>query len=114
MVLCLKFQIPLVHGWYVGKEFPFLFIIYLLIYFWLCWVLVSVRGPSPVTASGGHSRGERGPLPTAVRGPFTAMASPIAGHRLQTRRPSSCGSRAQPFRGMRDPPRPGPEPVCPA
>ena len=29
--------------------------IYLFIYFWLCWVFVSVRGLSPVTASGGHS-----------------------------------------------------------
>ena len=25
------------------------------IYLWLCWVFVSVRGPSPVVASGGHS-----------------------------------------------------------
>ena len=29
--------------------------IYLFIYFWLCWVFVSVRGLSPVAASGGHS-----------------------------------------------------------
>ena len=28
---------------------------YLLIYLWLCWVFVSVRGLSPVAASGGHS-----------------------------------------------------------
>ena len=28
---------------------------YLFIYFWLCWVFVSVRGLSPVVASGGHS-----------------------------------------------------------
>ena len=34
----------------------FFFLIYFLfIYFWLCWVLVSVRGLSPVAASGGHS-----------------------------------------------------------
>ena len=26
-----------------------------MIYFWLCWVFVSVRGPSLVVASGGHS-----------------------------------------------------------
>ena len=30
-------------------------IIYLFIYFWLCWVFVSVRGLSPAAASGGHS-----------------------------------------------------------
>ena len=35
-------------------------------------------------------------------------------HRLQTRRLSSCGSRAQLLRGMWDPPRPGLEPVSPA
>ena len=35
--------------------FFFLIIIYLFIYFWLCWVPVSVRGPPPATASGGHS-----------------------------------------------------------
>ena len=29
--------------------------IYLFIYFWLCWVFVSIRGLSPVAASGGHS-----------------------------------------------------------
>ena len=29
--------------------------IYLFLYLWLCWVLVSVRGLSPVAASGGHS-----------------------------------------------------------
>ena len=33
----------------------FLFFIKLFIYFWLCWVFVSVRGLSPVAASGGHS-----------------------------------------------------------
>ena len=29
--------------------------IYLFIYFWLCWVFISVCGLSPVAASGGHS-----------------------------------------------------------
>ena len=29
--------------------------IYLFIYFWLCWVFISVRGLSLVAASGGHS-----------------------------------------------------------
>ena len=32
-----------------------IFKIYLFIYFWLCWVFVSVRGLSLVAASGGHS-----------------------------------------------------------
>ena len=33
----------------------FFFNFYLFIYLWLCWVFVSVRGLSPVVASGGHS-----------------------------------------------------------
>ena len=56
----------------------------------------------------------RGPLFIAVRGPLTIAAPPIAGHRLQTRRLSSCGSRAQLLGGMWDLPRPGLEPVSPA
>ena len=60
------------------------------------------------------SCGKWGPLFIAVRGPLTIAASPVAEHRLQTRRLSSCGSRAQLLRGMWDPPRPGLEPVSPA
>ena len=57
---------------------------------------------------------KRGPPFIAVRGPLTIAASPVAEHRLQTRRLSSCGSRAQLLRGMWDPPGPGLEPVSPA
>ena len=32
-----------------------IFLFFIFIYLWLCWVFVSVRGPSPVAASGGHS-----------------------------------------------------------
>ena len=60
------------------------------------------------------SCGKRGPLFIAVRGPLTIAASVVAEHRLQTRRLSSCGSRAQLLRGMWDPPRPGLEPVSTA
>ena len=60
------------------------------------------------------SCGKQGPLFIAVRGPLTIAAPPVAGHRLQTRRLSSCVSRAQLLRGMWDPPRPGLEPVSPA
>ena len=35
--------------------FFLIFTLYLFIYFWLCWVFVSVRGLSLVAASGGHS-----------------------------------------------------------
>ena len=60
------------------------------------------------------SCGKRGPLFIAVRRPLTVAASPVAEHRLQTRRLSNCGSRAQLFCGMWDLPRPGLEPVSPA
>ena len=48
------------------------------------------------------------------RGPLIIAASPAVEHRLQTRKLSNCGSRAQPLRGTWDPPRPGLEPVPPA
>ena len=60
------------------------------------------------------SCGKRGPLFITVHGPLTTVASLVAEHRLQTRRLSSCGSRAQLLRGMWDLPRPGLEPVSPA
>ena len=58
--------------------------------------------------------GKRGPLLIAVRGPLTIVVSLVAEHRLQTRRLSSCGSRAQLLCGVWDLPRPGLEPVSPA
>ena len=58
--------------------------------------------------------GKRGPLFIAVRGPLTIAASLVVEHRLQTRRLSSCGSRAQLLCGMWDLPRPGLEPASPA
>ena len=74
--------------------------------FWLCCIFVSVRGLSPVAASGGHSSSQCVGL---------SLSRPlIAEHRLQMHRLSNCGSRAQLLRGMWDPPRPGLEPVSPA
>ena len=73
----------------------------------MCGVFVSVRGLPLVAA-------KRGPLFIAVRRPLSIAASLVAEHRLQTRRLSNCGSRAQPLRGMWDLPRPGLEPVSPA
>ena len=60
------------------------------------------------------SWGERGPLFIVVHGPLTVVASLVAEHKLQTRRLSTCGSRAQLLHGMWDLPRPGLEPVSPA
>ena len=93
---------------------PFFFLIfneltcftYLFTFWGLCWVFVSVRGLSLVVASGGHSSSRCAGL---------SLSRPlVVEHRLQTRRLSSCGSRAQLLRGMWDLPRPGLEPVSPA
>ena len=99
----------------------FLLFIYLFIHSFIHSFILGCAGSS-VRARALSSCGKWGPLPIAVRGPLfiavrgplTIAAPPVAGHRLQTRRPSSCGSRTQPLRGMWDPPRPGPEPVSPA
>ena len=93
---------------FVMKKTPTLLFhsFFLIIYFWLCWVFISVRGLS--------SCGEQGPLFIAVRGPLTIAASLVAEHRLQTRRLSNCGSRAQLLCGMWDLHRPGLEPLSPA
>ena len=60
------------------------------------------------------SCGKWGPLFIAVHGPLTIAASLVAEHRLQTRRLSNCGSRAQLLRGMWNLPRSGLEPASPA
>ena len=60
------------------------------------------------------SYGKWGPLFIALRRPLSISASLVAEHRLQRRRLSSCGSRAQLPRGMGIPPRPELEPVSPA
>ena len=87
----------------------FFFLFFFLIYLFILAVL-GLR----FCARAFSSCGERGPLFIAVRGPLIIAASLVAEHRLQTRKLSNCGSRAQLLRGMRDLPRPGLEPVSPA
>ena len=65
----------------------FFFLIYL---FYLFLSVLGLR----FCARAFSSCGERGPLFIAVRRPLTVTASPVAEHGLQTRRLSSCGSRA--------------------
>ena len=60
------------------------------------------------------SCGKWGPLFIVLRGPLIIATSLVAEHRLQTRRLSNCGSRAQLLRGMWDLPKPGLEPMSPA
>ena len=69
-------------------SFFFLKLLYLFIYLFLA--VLGLR----FCARAFSSCGERGPLFIAVRGPLTVAASLAAEHKLQTRRLSSCGSRA--------------------
>ena len=81
-IVCVLSQVPAK----TMKTTLVLFFFKFFIYLWLCWVFISVRGPSPVVASGGHPS------------PRCAGLSPsrplVAEHRLQTRRLSNCGPRA--------------------
>ena len=70
-----------------GFVFVFVFNLYLFL------AVLGLRFCARAFSSCG-SCGERGPLFIAVRGPLPVAASPVAEHRLQTRRLSSCGSRA--------------------
>ena len=92
--------------------FVYQFLLFL-IYLFIIYLFLAVLGLR-FCVRAFSSCGKRGPLFIAVHGPLTIAASPVAEHRLQTRRLSSCGSRAQSLRGMWDLPRPGLEPVSPA
>ena len=65
------------------KEFLYFLklFIYLFIYLWLCWVFVSVRGLSPVAASGSHSSSRCTGLslsrPLLLRGTGSRHAGPV-------------------------------------
>ena len=63
---------------------------YLFIYLFIYLAVLGLR----FCARASSSCGKRGPIFIAVRGPLTIVASLVAEHRLQTRRLSSCGSRA--------------------
>ena len=70
----------------------FFLLFYLFIYLFI-YLFLAVLGLR-FCARAFSSCGERGPLFIAVHGPLTTVASLVAEHRLQTRRLSSCGSRA--------------------
>ena len=103
----LNIQFPVLYSRTLFLQSP-VFKIYLFIYLFLA--MLGLR----FCARAFSSCDEWGPLFIAVHGPLTIAASLVAEHRLQARRLSSCGSRAQLLRGMWDLPRPGLEPVSPA
>ena len=72
--------------------FFFLLVAFFQVYLFI-YLFLAVSGLS-VCARAFSSCGKRGPLFIAVRGPLTIAASLVVEHRLQTRRLSTCGSRA--------------------
>ena len=94
----------------IQDHFYILLFFFLILFIYLFTAVLGLR----FCARALSSCDEWGPLSIAVHGPLIIAASPVAEHRLQTRRLSNCGSRAQPHHGMWDPPRPGLEPVSPA
>ena len=83
-------------GGILQELFIYLFIlkfIYLFI-FWLCWVFVSVRGPSLVVASGGHSSSRCAALSPSQPLPLRSTGSRRAGSAVVAHGPSrsaACG-----------------------
>ena len=85
---------------YLGIRIPFskgtpLFI-YLFIYFlifWLCWAFVSVRGLSPVAASGGHSLSQCVGLSPSWPLPLWSTGSRCAGSAVVAHGPSCSAAR---------------------
>ena len=77
----------------VPADFINLFI-YLFIYFWLCWVLVSVRGLYLVAESGGHSSSRCAGLSLSRPLPLQSTGSRHAGSAVVAHGPScsaACG-----------------------
>ena len=72
------------------KEFLYFYFLFIYLFIYL---FLAVSGLH-ICARAFSSCGKRGPLFIAVRGPLTIAASLVAEHKLQTRRLSSCGSRA--------------------
>ena len=96
-----------------SAQFVIILVIFLFFKYLFIYLFMAVLGLR-FCARAFSSCGKWGPLFIAVRGPLTIAASLVVEHRLQTRRLSSCGSRAQLLRSMWDLPRPGLEPVYPA
>ena len=100
----MAFSLFVIHSWCLFLFFFFLNFIYLFM------AVLGLR----FCARAFSSCGKRGPLFIVAHRPLIIVASLVVEHRLQTRRLSSGGSRAQLLRGMWDLPRPGLEPVAPA
>ena len=79
---------------YEKENIYIFFFINLFIYFWLCWVFVSVQGLSPVAASGGHSSSRCAGLSLSRPLPLRSTGSRRAGSAAVAHGPSlsaACG-----------------------
>ena len=79
---------------FIHNSFFFFNFIYLFIYFWLCWVFVSVRGLFPLAARGGHSSSRCAGLSLSRPLPLRSTGSRRAGSAIVAHGPSSsaaCG-----------------------
>ena len=85
------------HYFYLSYVVSFLFFVFffinLFIYFWLCWVLASVRGLSPVAASGGHSSSRCAGLSLTRPLPLRSTGSRRAGPAAVAHGPSRSAAR---------------------
>ena len=86
----LQFKVFMHKLFFFFNMFPSLF--YLFTYLFI-YLFLAVLGPR-FCARAPSSCGKRGPLFITVHGPLTIAVCLVAEHRLQTRRLSSCGSRA--------------------
>ena len=88
-----RWKVQEVHGNLWSKRCVFFFV-FVFFNFWLCWVFVSVRGLSPVAASGGHSSSRRVGLSPSRPLPLRSTGSRRAGSAAVAHGPSrsaACG-----------------------
>ena len=71
----------------------FFLILFIYLYFWLCWVFVSVWGPSLVAASGGHSSSRCAGLSPSRPLPLRSTGSRRAGSAVVAHGPSCSAAR---------------------
>ena len=85
------------------------YILFMYVCMYVCMAVLGLR----FCARAFSSRGKWGHSSSRCAG--LSLSWPLfVEHRLQTRRLSNCGSRAELLRGMQDPPRPGLELMSPA
>ena len=86
-------QFAVCRGYHLALSQINFFFLILFIYLWLHWVFVSVRGPSPVAASGGHSSSRCAGLSPSRPLPLRSTGSRHAGSATVAHGPSRSAAR---------------------